>query len=188
MVFRSSVRGLRQSRRLASAPLKAALCRTLGARMRYYSSTPRSRAGLPWLRRFAPHRLSQVAAHRFSMMSECRRRATSVAPAVRRCPTVRERQAPKARSIPAWGNAPGTELQFSKRAVSPPHSPLWSGLSALPSSRNPYSWGVAPGWYGAGLQPAGKSTVGHPPGAGVLCSSSDSWLLASDFSNPRALA
>ena len=91
--------------------------------------------------------------HVLCMISRRRRRATSAAPAVRGRPTVVLKQAPKARSIPAWGNAPGNKVQFHKKGCKP---------AALPSSRNSYSWGVAPGWYGAGLQPADNSTVGHP--------------------------
>ena len=102
-----------------------------------------------------------------------RRRHTLVAPAVRGRPTVGFGQAPKARSISAWGNTPGSKVQLDNRAVSPPYTSLWSGLSALPSSQNSYSWGVAPGvapgWYGAGLQPATIQPLDLVrPGFGIL--------------------
>ena len=39
---------------------------------------------------------------------------------------------PKARSIPAWGNAPGSRQSYGNtRAVSQPYKRLWSGPTAL---------------------------------------------------------
>ena len=76
------------------------------------------------------------------------------------------RQAPKARSIPAWGNAPGNKVQFQKRAVSPPYTIMERAFS--PSIRRDCVFlGRCPRLIWRGPSARMNSTVGRSFTAGA---------------------